>query len=289
MEFAFTAEQDAIRELAHKILSTSADPWTDLARADLLDVRELGFVEVCVVLEQVGRTVAPVPALPTLAAASALHAAGRDELLGGDVVLSVALDLDLVPYGQHASLVLVPRGERVAVVRPARVEPVTVMSGEPYARVTPGEAVDEIPADGVVDRALVASCAVQAGVSAEALRITAEYVSRRKQFGRPIGEFQAVQQRLADAYIDLEAMRWTMWQAAWRVAEGLPCEREAAIARFWASEAGPRIASTAQHVHGGIGVDLDYPIHRYFLWTKQLELTFGATPVHLDRLGETYR
>ena len=108
----------------------------------------------------------------------------------------------------------------------------------------------------------------------------------RVQFGVPIGSFQAVQHRAADGYIDLEAMRWTTWRAAWRLARG-PAGASAtrAVAKFWAAEGGARIAAAAQHLHGGIGVDVDYPIHRYFLWSKALELALGGATPQLARLG----
>jgi alkylation response protein AidB-like acyl-CoA dehydrogenase len=135
------------------------------------------------------------------------------------------------------------------------------------------------------DCGLAAVCATQIGVSERALEITTGHLRERVQFGAPIGSFPAVQQRAADAWIDLQALRWTAWRAAWRLAEGLPAERELLVAKFWAAEAGSRIADTAQHLHGGIGVDLDYPIHRYFLWSKALELSFGGATPTLARLG----
>jgi alkylation response protein AidB-like acyl-CoA dehydrogenase len=110
-------------------------------------------------------------------------------------------------------------------------------------------------------------------------------VKERVQFGVPIGSFQAVQQREADGFIDLEAMRWTLWQAAWRLASGLPAEREAAVAKFWAAEGGSRIANASLHLHGGLGSDVDYPIHRYFLWSKALELAGGGASATLASLG----
>jgi alkylation response protein AidB-like acyl-CoA dehydrogenase len=115
--------------------------------------------------------------------------------------------------------------------------------------------------------------------------MTADYVKERVQFGVPIGSFQAVQHREADGFIDLEAMRWTLWQAAWRLAEGLPAERAAAVATFWAAEGGSRIANASLHLHGGLGSDVDYPIHRYFLWSKALELHGGGASATLARLG----
>jgi alkylation response protein AidB-like acyl-CoA dehydrogenase len=135
------------------------------------------------------------------------------------------------------------------------------------------------------DHALVANCAVQAGVSQRALELTADFARERVQFGVPIGSFQAVQHRLADAFIDLEAMRWSLWRAAWRLNEGLPASREAMVAKFWAAEGGVRLANTAQHLHGGSGVDLDTQIHRHFLWTKHLELNLGSAMPQLVRLG----
>jgi alkylation response protein AidB-like acyl-CoA dehydrogenase len=80
-------------------------------------------------------------------------------------------------------------------------------------------------------------------------------------------------------------MRWTTWRAAWHLAEGLAAERELLVARFWAADAGSRIADTAQHLHGGLGVDVDYPVHRYFLWSRSLGLQLGGATPTLARLG----
>jgi len=135
------------------------------------------------------------------------------------------------------------------------------------------------------ERALVALCAVQLGVSERALEMTASYAAEREQFGVPIGSFQAVQHRAADGYIDLEALRWVTWRAAWKLSRGETALRETAVAKFWAAEAGSHIANSAQHLHGGIGVDVDYPLHRYFLWSKALELSLGGGSSHLAALG----
>ena len=135
------------------------------------------------------------------------------------------------------------------------------------------------------DRATVAVCATQIGVCERAIEITAGYARERVQFGVPIGSFQAVQHRMADCLIDLESIRWTTWRAISRLARGLPAAREAAVAKFWAAEGGAHIASASQHLHAGLGVDLDYPIHRYFLWSKSLELELGAATAQLVRLG----
>jgi alkylation response protein AidB-like acyl-CoA dehydrogenase len=124
------------------------------------------------------------------------------------------------------------------------------------------------------------------GVCEEALRMTAEYTKTREQFERPIATFQAVGQRAADAYIDTEAIRLTGWQAIWRLSDELPASAEVAVAKFWASEGGQRVVHAAQHLHGGMGVDRDYPLHRYFLWAKVLELSLGGSTPQLLKLGK---
>jgi 3-oxocholest-4-en-26-oyl-CoA dehydrogenase beta subunit len=154
--------------------------------------------------------------------------------------------------------------------------------GEPLGDVDEGTAI----VDWISDRAIAALCATQAGLCDEALRLTAAYVSEREQFGAKIGTFQAVAQRIADAYIDAEAIRLTAQQAAWRLAEELPAADELHIAKFWAADGGHRVVHAAQHLHGGIGVDLDYPVHRYFRWTKVIELSLGTATEHLRRLGQ---
>ncbi|RIK93856.1 MAG: acyl-CoA dehydrogenase, partial [Proteobacteria bacterium] len=135
------------------------------------------------------------------------------------------------------------------------------------------------------DAAIAAVCATQVGVSERALEITTGYVRERIQFGVPIGSFQSVQHRAADCWIDVQSMRWTCWRLITRLAEGADVARDTAVAKFWAADAGSRIANAAQHLHGGTGVDVDYPIHRYFLWSKSLELTLGGAMPQLARLG----
>ncbi len=91
--------------------------------------------------------------------------------------------------------------------------------------------------------------------------------------------------RAGDAFIDVEAMRLTWWDAAWRLDAGQPADDEVAIAKYWAAEAGQRVGYATQHLHGGIGIDVDYPLHRYYLWAKQIELTLGSAAVQLERIG----
>jgi alkylation response protein AidB-like acyl-CoA dehydrogenase len=127
--------------------------------------------------------------------------------------------------------------------------------------------------------------AFQLGVLERALELAAEYARTREQFDRPIGSFQAVAQRLADGYIDVKGLRLTLTQAAWRLSEDLPAEMEVGTAAFWAADAGHRVAHTAVHVHGGVGIDIDHPVHRYFLAAKQTEFAVGGATGQLLRIG----
>jgi len=359
MDFALTPEQEALRELAGKLLGdhvthdrlkvVEADPdgfdrptWDALAETKLLGIAipeefggsGLGLVELCLLLEQVGRTVAPLPAWPTLVlGALPIGEFGTPEqrrrwlpgVASGEVILGAALveagsedpvlptttarrdgggwRLDgvktCVPAAHLAARLLVPArdGTDVALflVDPrgpgVTLERQTATNREPQARMTlagaPAEPLDRGTAavTWLVERALVGLCAMQLGVTDRALRMTAEYTTKREQFGKPIASFQAVHQRAADAYIDVEAIRLTTWQAAWRLAAGKPAGSEVAIAKFWASEAAHRVTYAAQHLHGGIGVDVDYPLHRYYFWSKQIELTLGSQTRQLARLG----
>lgn len=149
------------------------------------------------------------------------------------------------------------------------------------ARVIGGQEV----LDWLTVRAALGRSAFQLGVLERALELTALYAREREQFDRPIGSFQAVSARLADNYIDVKALRSTLTQAAWRLSEDLPADIDVAGAAFWAADAGHRVAHTAVHVHGGVGIDMDHPIHRYFLAAKQTEFALGGATGQLLRIG----
>ncbi len=230
-------------------------------------------------------------------AATAEHTAGHWLLTGTKTA---------VPAATRAGLILVPAatasGPAVFLVTPddpgdVLVQPQRLVDGDVAGRLEltrvklPGDRVLGSPQAGaeiigwLAARGTVGQCALQLGVLARALELTSEHAKSRVQFGRPIGAFQAVAQRLADAYIDVEAVRLTMWQAAWRLAAGLPCETEIATAKFWAADAGHRVAHTAVHIHGGVGIDTDYPLHRYFVAAKRTEFELGGATTQLRRIG----
>ncbi|MGW0756105.1 acyl-CoA dehydrogenase family protein [Streptomyces sp. NPDC002814] len=138
----------------------------------------------------------------------------------------------------------------------------------------------------VLATARTAFAGLQAGVCAGSLARAVAHTNSREQFGRPLATKQAVQLRAADAYMDTEAIRVTAYEAAWRRDTGLPYASHALAAAWWASEAGSRVVHAGQHLHGGAGADLDHPVHRHFLWGRQLDAYLGCGDELLQELGE---
>jgi len=133
-------------------------------------------------------------------------------------------------------------------------------------------------------KATVLQCAEMVGGAQQELEITAEHTKNRMQFERPIGTFQAVQHCLADMFVNVNGARWATYQAVWRLSEGLPADREVAVAKAFANIACQRVAFSAQQLHGGVGVDKDYDLHFYFRRAKAFALTLGSSPFHLKTL-----
>jgi len=159
-----------------------------------------------------------------------------------------------------------------------------ILDGAP-AEAVAGPANGAAALEWIRQRALVGLAALQLGVASEALALAAAYTSQRLQFGKPLSSFQSTSARAADAYIDTRAMAVTLWQAAWRLDQGLDAGLAAEVAKWWAAEAGQRVVHATQHLHGGLGADVEYPVHRYFLVGKQLEDTLGGGSAHLARIG----
>ena len=151
---------------------------------------------------------------------------------------------------------------------------------------TPGQVVggpDAVTA--LLDHLRMGICATQLGVTERALALTAEYTSTRHQFGRPIATFQAVGQRLADQFVNVGGIRLATLSAAWRLANNRNATEDLLVAKWWASERATDVANATQHVHGGMGVATDYPLHRYTLWNKHLATSLGAGNQALRGLG----
>jgi acyl-CoA dehydrogenase len=236
---------------------------------------------------------------PRVPSARAERAGGQWALTGVKTAVDAApeADLFLVPCASPDGVLvfLVAPSDAGVSVEPQRLTDLGLAGRVVLSRVVldddrvlagNGQGVGAGVADWLVARATVGLCAMQSGVIERALELTAEYAKSRVAFGRPIGSFQAVTQRLADAFVDVEAVRLTMWQAAWLLASGAAGSDVAvATAKFWAAEAGHRVAHTAVHVHGGMGIDVTYPVHRYFVAAKRNEFALGGATTQLRRIG----
>ena len=135
-------------------------------------------------------------------------------------------------------------------------------------------------------RANAALCNLALGCCEAALEMTAEYSKTRKQFDQPIAMFQSVAHREADAYIDTQSVRLSALEVAWLISVGRDANEEVAIAKHFAADAGYRVTFSAQHIHGGIGVDREYPVHRYYVYARHIELMLGGSSHHLRKLGK---
>jgi alkylation response protein AidB-like acyl-CoA dehydrogenase len=345
MDFSFTSDQQDLRELAAKILSDAttlertkqvfADSagfdralWAALGDAGILGISlpesvggaGLGFLETCIVLEEVGRTAAPIPALAVmgLAAPALVEFGATDALAGvaaGTTIVTAALteavgdvhspttsasggkltgEKVCVPAGLDAKAIVVSAADGLYLVDPSSagvtVEREDTMLGAPSARLVlhDAEATKLAGPEGLtwlLARAQTAQCVTMSGAASAALDLTATYVKDREQFGRSIATFQAVSQRAADTYINKEAIKLTAWQAAWRIDAGVSAAAQVDAAKYWAAQGGQDVLLAAHHLHGGVGVDRDYPLYRYFLLAKQLELDLGSETPTLMHLG----
>ncbi|WP_067461423.1 acyl-CoA dehydrogenase family protein [Actinomadura macra] len=352
MDFTLGEELETVRDLARQIFTDHATQdrvraversgtgvddvlWTELAAAGLIGVAlpedaggaGLGIAALCVLLEEQGRAVAPVPLWPSIVAALTLAAHGTLPPSAADG--SARYTLALEEFGPHD-----PAGPWCAAVRdgegwrltgtkavvPAAfaADHVLVSARSPdgpglflldagahgtsweRAETTSRDIAAHLTLDGAPARALgagalatvlrlarVALASVQVGVADGALRMAADHLARREQFGRPLATFQAVQHQLADCFMEIDALRVCLWHAVSLLAAGEDAESAVLVAKWWSGEGGLNVVHRVQHLHGGIGVDVDYPVHRHFLWGKQISGTLGGASADLDVLGAT--
>lgn len=298
----------------------------------------LGFMELGLFIEELGRSVAPVPVLahcvsallplqkfaPVAMRERILPAATRGELLltgdfwtglssadttrvqarQQDDTLILDGECDAVPFAREADWLLLPvrRDGAIAVVlldtgaAGVSLTDLRMTHFEPHCRVV--LAAVSVPAADVVmasageelvtwtrERCAASLCAQQLGAADHALRMAAGYTSERQQFGVPIATFQAVGHRLADCYIDVECLRLCSWQALSLLSDEQPATTEVQIAKIWAGDVGHRVSYACQHVHGGTGIDRDYPLWRYCLWLRYNEMALGSSGAQAAALG----
>lgn len=365
MDFSFSEDQTAIRDLAHQIFTDRTtdefmlnfsreagvyddDLWSTLAEQGLLGITipecfggtGLAFTDLCLLLQEQGRRISPVPLYANLVlGVLPINEFGTKEqkhkylspLSAGKLKLTAAVAewgitdaiagqvnatangehwllngrLDCVPDSPVADAIIVPAyadGQRTLFIVDTDTMGLSIDAQRTSmgtnegtlsldnAEVGAAAILGEVGQGGqILDwlqlRAETALCALQVGVTEEALRRTALFTCERQQFGAAIGSFQAVAMQAADAFIDVEAMRSVYWLALYKLDCGLDARAEVCCAKWYASDAGHRIVYRTQHLHGGMGVDLEYPIHRFFLWAKHLGMMLGGRGVQISKLG----
>jgi alkylation response protein AidB-like acyl-CoA dehydrogenase len=324
--------------------------WTGLAFPEQYGGTGGSFLDLAVLLEELGRSLAPGPffssvVLGGLAVLDAGSEAQKRDLLprlcGGRLRMTLALTEAsasyepqgveataillgnayhlngtklFVPDAQAADLLLVaartaaspnlPEGVTLFLV-PADSHGITIIRLNSIAAVQQCEVVlhqVSVPATAVLgrvgrgwpvvqralQRAIAGQCVGMVGGAQAVLDMTVEYVKQRTQFGRPVGTFQAVQHHCADMATDVEGSRHVAYQAAWRIAEGLPAQREVALAKAWVSAAYQRVCATAHQCHGAIGFTKEHNLQLYTRRAKVQELTYGDGHFHRELVMQAW-
>jgi alkylation response protein AidB-like acyl-CoA dehydrogenase len=335
VDFTLDETQREIAALAAGVLEreTGNQAWRSLAKAGLLSLAlsrdlggdGLGIAEIAVVLTEIGRSAAEVPALSLTLGLLPLEQLGSPgqraallpEIAEGDAVVTAAVHepsaplvtrpstravaehgswvlsgvKTAVPYAAGATRILVPAsmpgGTGVFLVDPraegARVtgttvhlDAVTVTEADLLRDREPGQAVATLHRC-----ALAGAAALADGALAGALALTTAHIRRREQFGRPLAAFQAVAQQIADMYIASRTLHLAALSAVWRLSSGLDPQPDLDTAAYWLAEEGPKALAICHHLHGGLGVDITYPLHRYSTLVKELSRFVGGAEARL--------
>jgi 3-oxo-4-pregnene-20-carboxyl-CoA dehydrogenase alpha subunit len=347
VDFALGETQQAVAAAAAHVLDRGPAPgdaddralWKELGQAGLLGLAlpawlggdGLGVLDTAVLLTEVGRRAAPVPALATLAMGvlpvtrcgdRRVQQVLLDGVAAGDAVLTAAVREPSdpmppapattagggtvsgvktgVPYAAAARWILVPAslaagGTGVVVVDPSAagvsLQPTPSSAGGPectmYLDAAPVAHV--LGSAGAVDDlyqlTLAGAACLADGALAGALALTAAYVGTRQQFGRPLAAFQAVAQRIADVQIASRTLHLAALSACWRLDTGREAGADLDVAAYWLAEQAPGALRACHHLHGGTGMDVSYPLHRYSALVKDLVRLTGGADYRLARLG----
>jgi|tagenome__1003787_1003787.scaffolds.fasta_scaffold20906583_2 alkylation response protein AidB-like acyl-CoA dehydrogenase len=310
MDLTLTEDQELIARTAREFLSAhpaasaraaasepggySAATWkeiVDLGWTGVAFDESMGFLEACLLAEELGRHAVPSPFTASLVCGMAVPSL-REEVAAGRVyTFASAVDgvADLVPYAAAADGFVVASGSSVSVVESAdSVERQDVVGLDPKYRVrftSPGEAVDVAPS---LVRAFgaAATCAEMVGGAQAVLDASVEYATQREQFGKPIGTFQAVQHHCANMAIDVLGARFIAYEASWRLARGLDAATEVAVAKSWVSEAYQRVCSLGHQIHGAIGFTAEHDLHFHTRHAIASALAFGDADEHTEALAQ---
>ena len=294
MDFTPGESQQAVAGLAAEVL-TAADPWIQLAKAGLLS---LGVMDTATLLAEIGRRT-PELAMKALATlmtgalplarwgSSDLQQTFLPAVASGEMVLTAAIRE--APLADEAALMVIPVSDGVALAEPAdaTLAPIPTSSGyssflvrlnQPPARMLGG-------LDCLADLehlAVAGACALIDGAVAGALALTRDHVATRRQFGRPLAEFQAVSQQIADVYIASRTMHLATLSACWRLDEGRDPGADLSVAGYWCAEQASQAVRHCHHLHGGLGMDVTYPLHRFSALVTDLTRYLGGAEYRLE-------
>ncbi|MDI6097427.1 acyl-CoA dehydrogenase family protein [Actinoplanes sp. NEAU-A12] len=323
MDFRPDDSQQSIIGLAAEVLDGGdGDPdksWAALGQAGLLTLAVperlggagLGVLETALVLTEIGRRAIAVPALHHLALGVlpvARWGTGRqqdDLLTGRTLAAAIAEPGDPLPAAPRTTLatdgtvtgvktgvaaadrlLVTVGGPAVVIVDPA-APGVTLDRGILRMERAPAEPLAGEDCHAGLHRfALAGACALGDGALAGALALTAGHVRTRQQFGRPLATFQAVAQQIADVYVASRTLHLAATSAAWRLGAGRPADDDLDVAAQWFTAEAPPAARTCHHLHGGLGLSIDYPLHRHTALIRDLVRFLGGGEHRLTVLGE---
>jgi len=319
LDFGFSEDQlgfrDAVRDLLRDACPPAAvraawssdhpgydaDLWAQLGAMGVLgvlapeDAGGLGLTEVdlVLVLEESGRAALPGPlvehaavGVPLLASAGS---AAAGPAVAGRIAVTFSDDAARIGWGAVAGVVLIAAGDGVRLVDVSASTPLASVDRSRRDVAAPGATGPVLAGDAAlaVDRAVLGSSAQQCGLAARMIEMTVGYTTARRQFGVPIGSYQAVKHHLADALLLLEHARPAVYRAAWSCAVGAPTRgRDVSMARVMADRAAAGAARAALQCHGAIGYTWEHDLH---LWMKRvwvLERLWGTTAAHRARVAD---
>ena len=303
---------ERVRELA-EAESYDDDAWKEMCELGWAGIfieeehggQGLGIVELVILMEELGYALAPVPFLSNAAAGLALQFAGTDEqkerwlpgIASGEALGTVGMLRDggearLVPDADSAEVIVLiaPDGSSTVVeASAAEVEPFEAMDRtRRFARVR-ADGGEPLGGDhlAAADRVATAISAETVGVAQKAMEMAVEYARDRKQFGRPIGSYQAVSHRCAQMLLEVEGSRSGAYFAGWCAdaePESLPAA--ASMAKAYSSDAGWRVCGSSLQVHGGIGFTWEHDLHFYLKRAKTNAMLYGSAREHRERVAE---
>ena len=200
-----------------------------------------------------------------------------------------------VPFAASAHRVLVPTDVGVVLIDPnsagVTLTPTPSSSGSPEFAIVLDDATGELLGAGaeavqtLYRIALASIGAVVDGLVSGAVDLTAAHIGSREQFGKPLATFQAVAQQIADAYVTSRTLHVVSLSASWRVSEGLDAQSDLDVMAYWIAQEVPATMQVLHHLHGGLGVDVTYPLHRYYGAAKDLARLLGGASHRLDLVG----